>query len=28
MVLSWPRRFVVFYGDECVPADAADGPLA
>ena len=27
-VLSWPRRFVVFYGDECVPADAADGPLA
>ena len=27
-VLSWPRRFVVFRGDECVPGDAADGPLA
>ncbi len=26
-VLSWPRRFVVFRGDECVPGDAADGPL-
>jgi hypothetical protein len=27
-VLSWPRRFVVFRGDECVPGDAADGPPA
>ena len=27
-VLSWPRRFVVFREDECVPGDAADGPLA
>jgi hypothetical protein len=26
-VLSWPRRFVVFRGDECVPGDDADGPL-
>ncbi len=25
-VLSWPRRFVVFRGDKCVPGDAADGP--
>jgi len=27
-VLSWPRRFVVFSGDACLPGDAADCPRA
>ena len=25
-VLSWPRRFVAFSGDACLPGDAADCP--
>ena len=27
-VLSWPRRFVAFSGDVCLPGDAADCPRA
>jgi hypothetical protein len=27
-VLSWPRRFVAFSGETCLPGDAADCPRA